>query len=94
VVLAFAINVSVEKFKMRSMCFLAKPQSWGAAPRFAVFPTKFTPGLAGPPSAPPAPKTCTVTQTYKSGSPAVSGGGEGQGVVLLGAPRTNESLES
>jgi len=73
--------------------FLAKPQSWGAAPRFGVFPPKFPPGRAGPPSAPPAPKTCTVTQTYKSGSPAVPGGGEGQGVVLLGAPR-NESLES
>ena len=73
--------------------FLAKPQSWGAAPRFAVFPKKFTPGHAGPPSAPPAPKTCTVTQTYKSGSPAGSGGGEGQGVVLLGVPR-NENLES
>ena len=41
----------------------------------------------------PAPKTCTVTQTYKSGGPAVSGGGEGQGVVLLGVPR-NENLES
>jgi hypothetical protein len=26
-----------------------------------------------------------MTQTYKSGSPAVPGGGEGQGVVLLGA---------
>ena len=73
--------------------FLAKPQSWGEAPRFAVFPPKFTPVCAGPPSAPPAPETCTVTQTYKSGSPAVSGGGEGQGVVLLGVPR-NESLES
>jgi len=73
--------------------FLAKPQSWGAAPRFAVFPVKFTPGHAGPPSAPPDPKTCTVTQTYKSGSPAVSGEGEGQGVVLLGAPQ-NENFES
>ena len=93
VVLAFVMDVSVEKFKMRSMCFLAKPQSWGAAPRFVFFPPKFTPGRAGPPSALPAPKTCTVTQTYKSGSPAVSGGGEGQGVVLLGIPR-NESLES
>jgi len=48
---------------------------------------------AGPPSASPAPKTCTVTQTYKSGSPAVSGGGEGQFVVLLGVP-WNENLES
>ena len=38
--------------------FLAKPQSWGAAPRFAVFPAKFTPGRAGPPSAPPVPKLC------------------------------------
>jgi hypothetical protein len=57
---------------------LAKPQSRGAAPRFAVFPTKFTSGRAGPPSAPPAPKTCTVTQTYKSGSPAVPGDGEGR----------------
>ena len=38
--------------------FLAKPQSWGAAPRFAVFPAKFTPGCAGPPSTPPAPETC------------------------------------
>ena len=73
--------------------FLAKPQSWGEAPRFAVFPPKFTPVCAGPPSAPPAPETCTVTQTYKSGSPAVSGGGEGQGVVLLGAPR-NEFCKS
>ena len=73
--------------------FLAKPQSWGAAPRFGGFPPKFTPGRAGPPSAPPAPKTCTVTQTYKSGSPAVSGGGEGQGVVLLGVPR-NEFCKS
>ena len=72
---------------------MAKPQSWGAAPRFGVFPPKLTPGRAGPPISPPAPKTCTVTQTYKSGSPAVSGGGEGQGVVLLGAPR-NENLES
>jgi hypothetical protein len=58
--------------------FLAKPQSWGAAPRFGGFPPKFTPGRAGPPIAPPAPKTCTVTQTYKSGSPAVSGDGEGR----------------
>ena len=33
---------------------------------------------AGPPSAPPAPKICTMTQTYKSGSPAVPGGGEGR----------------
>ena len=66
-------------------------QSWGAAPRFAVFPTKITPGRADPPSAPPAPKTCTVTQTYRSGSPAVSGAGEGQGVVLLGAPQ-NENF--
>jgi len=33
-----------------------------------------------------------MTQTYKSGSPAVPGGGEGQGVVLLGVPR-NENLE-
>jgi len=57
---------------------LAKPQSWGAAPRFGVFPPKFPPGRAGPPSPPPAPKTCTVTQTYKSGSPAVSGRGEGR----------------
>jgi hypothetical protein len=55
--------------------FLAKPQSWGEAPRFAVFPPKFTPVGAGLPIAPPAPKTCTVTQTYKSGSPAVPGGG-------------------
>jgi hypothetical protein len=38
--------------------FLAKPQSWGEAPRFAVFPPKFTPGHAGPPSAPPAPESC------------------------------------
>ena len=38
--------------------FLAKPQSWGAAPRFVFFPPKFPPGHAGPPSAPPAPKTC------------------------------------
>ena len=53
----------------------------------------FTPVCAGPLSAPPAPNSCTVTQTYKSGSPAVSGGGEGQGVVLLGVPR-NENLES
>ena len=73
--------------------FLAKPQSWGAAPKFVFFPPKFTPGRAGPPSAPPAPKTCTVTQTYKSGSPAVSGGGEGQGVVLLGA-LSNEFCKS
>jgi len=29
-----------------------------------------------------------VTQTYKSGSPAVSGVGEKQGVVLLGVPGT------
>ena len=75
---------------------LAKPQSWGAAPRFAGFPPnppKFTSECAGPPSTPPAPRICTVTQTYKSGSPVVPGGGEGQGVVLLGAPR-NESLES
>ena len=43
--------------------FLAKPQSWGAAPRFAVFPPKFTPGRAGPPSAPPAPKTCKAPKT-------------------------------
>jgi len=34
-----------------------------------------------------------VTQTYKSGSLAVSGGGEGQGVVLLGVPR-NEFCKS
>ena len=38
--------------------FLAKPQSWGAAPRFGGFPPKLTPGRAGPPSAPPAPRTC------------------------------------
>jgi len=75
------------------LALFAKPQSWGAAPRFVFFPPKFTPVCAGPPSAHPAPKTCTVTQTYKSGSLAVSGGGEGQGVVLLGVPR-NESLES
>jgi len=37
---------------------LAKPQSWGAAPRFGGFPPKFTPGRAGPPSAPPVPKLC------------------------------------
>ena len=43
--------------RLAPMAFLAKPQSWGAAPRFAVFPSKFTPGHAGPPSAPPAPKT-------------------------------------
>ena len=73
--------------------FFAKPQSWGEAPRFAAFPVKFTPGRAGPPSAPPAPKTCTVTQTYKSGSLAVSGGGEGKGVVLLGA-LSNELCKS
>jgi len=72
---------------------LAKPQSWGAAPRFAGFPPKFTSECAGPPSTPPAPKICKVTQTYKSGSPVVPGGGEGQGVVLLGAP-WNKSLES
>ena len=53
----------------------------------------FTPVCAGPPSAPPAPKIRTVTQTFKSGSPVVSGNGERQGVVLLGAPR-NENLES
>ena len=86
-------NVSVEKFKMRSMCFLAKPQSWGEAPRFDVFPPKFTTVCAGPPSPPAAPKTCTVTQTHKSCCPVVSGGGEGQGMVLLGTPR-NEIFES
>ena len=44
--------------RYQSGSFLAKPQSWGAAPRFDVFPPKFTPGRAGPPIAPPAPKTC------------------------------------
>jgi len=68
--------------------------SHGAQPLgLACFTPEFSPGRAGPPSAPPAPKTCTVTQTYKSGSPKVPGGGEGQGVVLLGVPR-NENLES
>jgi len=124
--------------------FLAKPQSWGAAPRFGMFhawvPTRarrpaqrtprpqnlqgildwlntqpcgvrgwggavevllgapwkwklFTTVCAGPPIIPPAHKTCTVTQTYKSGSPAVPGVGEGQGVVLLGAV-SNEFCKS
>ena len=68
--------------------------SHGAQPLgLACFTPEFPPVCAGPPIAPPAPKTCTVTQTYKSGSLAVSGGGEGQGVVLLGVPR-NENLES
>ena len=57
---------------------MAKPQSWGAALRFGGFSPKFPPVCAGPPSPPPAPKTCTVTQTYKSGSPALSGRGEGR----------------
>ena len=68
--------------------FLAKPQSWGAAPRFDLFPPKFTSVCAGPPSAPPAPKTCTVTQTYKSGSPAVSGEGRGRGWCCWAYPGT------
>ena len=67
--------------------FLAKPRSWGAAPRFAGFPPKFTSVCAGPPSPPPASKT------DQPGSPAVSGDGEGQGVVLLGVPR-NEFCKS
>jgi hypothetical protein len=79
--------------KPQHLCFWRSP-SHGAQPLgLACFTPEFTPGRAGPPSPPPAPKNCTVTQTYKSGSPAVSGGGEGQGVVLLGAPR-NENLES
>ena len=69
------------------------PQSWGAAPRFVFFPPKFTSVCAGPPSQPPAPKKCTVTQNYKLGSPAVSRGGEGQEVVLLCVPR-NEFCKS
>ena len=40
------------------LTFLAKPQSWGAAPRFVFFPPKFTSVCAGPPRPPPAPKTC------------------------------------
>ena len=44
----------------RGSPFLAKPQSWGAAPRFDVFPPKFTPGHAGPPSTaqPTRPPVC------------------------------------
>jgi hypothetical protein len=70
--------------------FLAKPQSWGEAPRFDVFPVKFTPGCAGPPSAPPA--TMHSAPDLQIRQPCGVRGRGGAGVVLLGAPR-NENME-
>jgi hypothetical protein len=43
-------------------------------------------GAQARPAHPPPP--CTVPQTYKSGSPAVSGGGEGQGWCCWAHPGT------
>jgi len=45
----------------------------GVALRFALFTPNFTPPRPRPPSAPPAPKLCTATQTNFAGSPVLSG---------------------
>jgi len=59
----FAVEELIYGTRYQSGSFLAKPQSWGAAPRFVFFPPKFTSVCAGPPSPPPAPKTCKAPKT-------------------------------